>query len=166
MHIKQFQLIPLFLLMMTAMSGCGVNDVSYQSGYDDGYNAGYQSGVKILDASSVPVKVSGSFTVTVRELIPDYLADSITPRAAVVTFFQDGPFVLKLDEAICQELAAGEAFTFLVEEQKVDLPENELGDGGYVSQDALFLRHIAVTGVRAATEEELGLDGWRVTYTT
>lgn len=166
MNIRQIRLLPMILLAMTAMSGCGLNELSYQSGYDDGYNAGYQSGVKLLDASSIPVRVSGSFTVTVRELIPDYVADSITPRAAVVTFFQDGPFVLKLDEAVCQELTAGEAYTFLVEEQEVALPENELLDGGVVSQNALLLRHISVTGVRAATEEELGLDGWRVSYAT
>lgn len=158
-------MIPLVSLLLTAMSGCGLNEAAYQSGYDHGYNAGYQYGVKQLPDSSVSVTVSGSFTVTVRELIPDYLADSETPRAAVVTFFQNGPFVLKLDESICKELETGETYTFTVDAQDVVLPQDMLGEEGLISPDTALLGKISVTGFHKAEEEELGLSGWNVYYT-
>ena len=152
----------LSLLIIISMSGCNTN---YQTGYDDGYNAGYQDGVKALPDENTSVKVSGDFTATVRELIPDYVYDSETPRAAVVTLFQDGPFVLRLNEELCSKLEEGEAYTFIIDEQEADLPDNDFDDSGYVSWDALAVRRISVTDIRTPTEDEYGLECWRVSCT-
>lgn len=168
------------LTVLAAISGC-VHQPSYQSGYDAGYregeafyqsgfNDGYDAGCREADAAQsadkTEVEVSGSFTATVRALIPDYVMDSVTPRAAVVTLFQDEPFVLKLNETICSQLEEGETYTFLVPKQSVFLSDAELYDDGVVSSDALLLRHISVRDFRVPTDDEYGLVCWRVNYTT
>ena len=136
---------------------------SYQAGYDEGYDAGYQEGIS---SKIVPVKVYGDFTATVRDLIPDYIAGQETARAALITFFQDTPFVIILDKDICEELEIGETYTFIVDEQEAYLPYGyEFFDNGEVSREALILKHIWVTGFRAPVEEEYGLKGWRVFWT-
>ena len=152
-------------ILSAALCGC-VHQPSYDSGYDDGYSAGYQQGINAQTSGETEVKVSGSFTATVRALIPDYVADSVTPRAAVVTLFQDGSFVLKLDEEICSQLEEGETYTFIVPEQSIFLSDEELYDSGIVSADELMLRHIYVTDFRTPTDDEYGLECWRVNYST
>ena len=107
--------------------------------------------------------VSGDFTATVRKLIPDYVSDPDTPRAAVVTLFQDGPFVLQLDEQICAQLQEDTTYTFIIGEQDAELLPSEYTNGGYVQESALILRHIHVTDFREPTDEEYGLECWRVT---
>lgn len=106
--------------------------------------------------------VSGNFTATVRKLIPDYVADAETPRAAVVTLFQDGPFVLQLDEHLCSKLQEDKTFTFIVGKQDAELNLWDFSNGGFVQKIALTEQKIRVTDVREATEEEYGLESWRV----
>lgn len=106
--------------------------------------------------------VSGSFTATVRKLIPDYVSDPDTPRAAVVTLFQDGPFVLKLDEQLCTKLQEDKTFTFIVGEQDAELNLWDYSNGGFVQEIALKEHKITVTDVREATEDEYGIDGMRI----
>lgn len=144
-------------ILSAAMCGC-VHQPSYESGYDDGYDVGYQQGAEVQSFSETEVKVSGSFTASVRALIPDYVADSATPRAAVVTLFQDGPFVLKLNEEICSQLEEGESYTFIVPEQSIFLSSEKLNDSGIVSWDELLLRHIYVTDFRTPTDDEYGMN--------
>ena len=176
----------LSLMMVIAMSGCNTETdtktyqsgyeegydagykegiKSYQSGYDDGYNAGYQEAEKILPDKDVTVKVYGDFTATVRELIPDYVYDSKTPRAAVITLFQSGPVVLNLNglnEETFEKLEAGETYTFIVEEQEVRLLYGEFDDDGSVDSTALAGGRIWVTDFRTPAEDEYGLECWRV----
>ena len=165
MHKKRCGMTVLLCLMSVTMGGCAANTASYQSGYDKGYNAGYQDGIKQLSPEYKSVTVYGDFTATVREVIPDYVYDGVTPRAAVVTLFQDGPFVLQLNETMCQEIEAGETYAFLIDEQEVLLPDSELYEGGEVSWKALAVRNISVTDFRTPVEEEYGLSSWRVRYT-
>ena len=40
--------------------------------------------------------ISGTFTATVRSLMPNYVLDDFSPLTAVVTQFQDSPFTLNL----------------------------------------------------------------------
>ncbi|MBR3419831.1 MAG: hypothetical protein IKG82_14180 [Oscillospiraceae bacterium] len=113
-------------------------------------------------AQPVPSVVSGSFTATVRKLIPDYVSDAETPRAAVVTLFQDGPFVIQLDEHLCTKLQEDKTYTFIVGKQDAELCQWEYTNGGFVQQIALIEQKIRVTDVREATEDEYGLECWRV----
>ena len=138
---------------------------SYQSGYDDGYDAGYQEGEKILPDKNAAVKVYGDFTATVRELIPDYVYDSETPRAAVITLFQSGPVVLNLNglnEEAFEKIEAGETYTFIVEEQEACLLYGEFDDDGNVDSTSLAGGRIWVNDFREPAEEEYGLNCWRV----
>ena len=109
--------------------------------------------------------VSGNFTATVRKLIPDYVADTDTPRAAVVTLFQNGPFVIQLDEQLCTKLQEDKTFTFIIDEQEAELAQWEYTNGGFVNETALKEQRIRITDVREATDDEYGMDGMRITCT-
>lgn len=157
-------------MALVVLSGCGdPSDTSenYRTGYDQGYAAGLADGENLhSDPQTVDVKVSGDFTATVRALIPDYVADGETPRAAVVTLFQDGPFVLRLDETMCAKLKSGESYTFIVEEQSATLAAEQCWDDGTVDPAALMLGCFSVADFRTPTEEEYGLECWRVHYSS
>ena len=156
---------------------------SYKTGYNEGYTAGLREGaeaqIRIYEGQGITppapqpqqqtaakrtVSVSGSFTVTVRALIPDYLTDSTTPRAAVVTLYQGEPVVLRLNDTVCSRLTVGQSYTFLVTEQSVSMETSLLNSDGSVSRDALAKRSFHLSNFRAATEEEFGLNCWRVKY--
>lgn len=113
-------------------------------------------------AKTVACTVSGSFTATVRKLIPDYVTDPDTPRAAVVTLFQDGPFVINLDETLCAKLQEDKTYTFIIGEQDAELHQWEYTNGGFVNETALKEQVIRITDVREATDDEYGLEGMRI----
>ncbi|MCR5306532.1 MAG: hypothetical protein K6E36_08555 [Oscillospiraceae bacterium] len=156
---------------------------SYKTGYNEGYTVGLKEGaeaqIKIYEGQGITppvqqparqtaakrtVTVSGSFTVTVRALIPDYVTDTSTPRAAVVTLFQGEPVVLRLNDTVCSRLTVGQSYTFLVTEQSVSMDASLLNADGTVSRDALAKRSFHLSNFRAPTEEEFGLNCWRVKY--
>ena len=116
------------------------------------------------DAYAQPVTctVTGNFTATVRKLIPDYVSDAETPRAAVVTLFQDGPFVIKLSDELCAKLQEDKTFTLIIGEQDAELCQWEHTNGGFVTDIALKEQKIEITDVREATEDEYGLEGMRI----
>lgn len=99
--------------------------------------------------------VSGSFTVTVRGVIPDYVVDE-EPRIAIVTEFQDYPFLLTVGDEIGRQLEEGKAYVFTMEPMEVELvrwnPEQKR-----VDVTPSELNGIKVIDFRPATEEEIGL---------
>lgn len=159
---------------------------SYKSGYNEGYAAGLKEGaeaqIRIYEGQGITppvqqpvqqqqtasakrtVKVSGSFTVTVRALVPDFVTDSVTPRAAVVTLYQGEPVVLRLNDTVCSRLTVGQSYTFLVTEESVTMDASLLNADGSVSKDALAKRSFHLNNFRQATEEEFGANCWRVKY--
>ena len=142
---------------------------SYRTGYDQGYADGLADGEKRSIASQNAQKqtvwVSGDFTATVRRIIPDYVSDTKN-RAAVVTLFQDDPFVLKLDDQLCAQLKEEETYTFIVDAQEAEIYSGMFLDETTVSPDALMLRSFRISSVREPAEEEIGLNCWRVHYST
>ena len=142
----------------------GVFDRGYAKGYEVGFESGKQYAEPGQNAAARAVSVSGDFTATVRKLIPDYVAEPGN-TAAVVTLFQDGPFVLKLNADICGQLKEEETYTFLIEEEETELSAEMLREDGCISENALILRQIRVKGVRAPEEHEYGLNCWRVKWT-
>lgn len=48
--------------------------------------------------------IGGSFTATVRDVIPDYCLDDTTPLVAVVTEFQSQPFTVYVGEELGKKL--------------------------------------------------------------
>lgn len=167
-------LILLTVLFSLSLSSCTTD-------YDKGYNAGYMHGIKVihtaestenndytkgyeagLEKTMETVTVYGDFTATVRQLIPDYVHDSTTNRAAVITLFQDGPAVIRLNEEICSELQEGETYTFEVAEQEITVPAYQLSDENMI--DDINLDKLNISAFHIPAEEEYGLECWRVKY--
>lgn len=149
-------------------SSSEVNSSDYDKGYQKGYEDGFaecQMQTKPNDLSSeLTVNVTGSFTATVRKLIPDYVSEPGN-TAAVVTLFQSGPFVLKLSAEMCEQLEEGQTYTFIVKEEETALPSYLLWtNDNSISWDALILRKISVSDVRTAEDDEYGMNCWRVKY--
>ena len=65
----------------------------------------------------VTVRIGGSFTATVWDLIPDYCLDDTTLQVAVVTCFQSGPFTLFLGEEQVKQLKVGAQYVFEIAEK-------------------------------------------------
>ena len=141
----------------------------YRTGYDQGYADGLADGEKRsiagTNAQTVTVWVSGDFTATVHAVMSDFVSDEQN-RTAVVTLFQDMPFVLRLSPELCAQLQVGESYTFIVESQEADIYAGQFIDESTVSPEALLLNSFRVSEVRAPEEDEYGLDCWRVHYTT
>lgn len=158
------------LTVITAINKDKVNESSYQAGYNDGYETGYQENIIILPETDVEMKVqvSGSFTAAVRAIMPDYVLYDEIPTVAVVSLYQDYPFLLYLDEEICRELEVGKAYTFIIDEQTAVLSSDEMGPRpeNVVSEGALMNRKFSITGVRTPVEEEYGVNCWRVYYSS
>lgn len=108
------------------------------------------------------VTVSGSFVVTVREVIPDYCLDDFTPTVAVVTEFQGPPFVLYVGGTIGAQLNVGETYVFSIHEFAIDCSKEELQKCSVAAMEMLF-PEFQVTDFRLATEEEIGLDSLQLT---
>lgn len=140
-----------------------MTNVTGNSGYEQGYEQGYADGYLDGVTARKTVTVYGSFTATVRSLIPDYVFDSHTNRAAVITLFQDSPCVIPLDENICSKLEVGEIYTFELSESTMELPVYLLDNNHYIYSESILDR-IRIQDVRTPAEDEYGLECWRIKY--
>jgi hypothetical protein len=138
--------------------------------YQKGYEAGLKDGRRDPDGNSsaaepLEIIVCGSFTATVRAVLPDYQTDDETLRAAVIQFDRGDMFVMNIAPEVCKLLTPDETYTFLVDEQTVSVPSREyLMEDGALSADILRTQYIAVGSVRAPRNGETGSRGTRLTY--
>jgi len=65
-------------------------------------------------------EVSGAFTVCIRDVIPDYVLDSETPRVAIVTEYQSYPFTIDVQQNIAKQLKSDTIYTFKIKKFVVD----------------------------------------------
>lgn len=109
------------------------------------------------DASATDkITITGSATFTVRKLIPDYVLDDTTLQCAVVTEFQDSPYVIFVGEEVAKELQENETYVFEIEDTEVD--RNLVMQDGSLSEKAAFTNYpISIKSVRKAGEDEIGL---------
>lgn len=108
---------------------------------------------------TVRVNISGEFTATVRELIPDYTLDAETPQVAVVTQFQDGPFTLFVGE-LAAELEVGGTYNFaVVPAEGVEISPQDYAAGVPSPEVSIPLYHLRISGASVAGEEDRGLEG-------
>lgn len=109
------------------------------------------------DAETVKVTVTGTFTATVRSLIPNYVLDDKTPMMAVVTTFQSTPFILYTRDQT-SALTVGKTYVFTVESAQAEIykAEYEKGVPNPATADALY--GLNVLSVKPAGEEDVGLD--------
>lgn len=112
--------------------------------------------------SNTKTTVSGSFTVGVRDVIPDYCFDDVTPNVAVVTEFQSYPFTMYVGEEIGKQLEIGRVYVFTIEPIEVEFSKECL-EKMELSSLVWDLPGFEIKEFRLANENELGLDSLRLT---
>ena len=151
-------LILSLLALLLALAGCG--GVSREE-YDRvcAERDALQARLEEADgAEARSVTVSGTFAASVRDLIPDYVLDSETPRVAVVTLFQSGPFTLQVGD-LAQELEIGGTYVFEIEPREdLEITAEEYEGGAPFADEAISRYGLRIAGFRAAREDEFGLD--------
>ncbi len=146
------------------MNEDGIFDQGYAKGYEVGFREGKEMGAKTGTPSKlINVRVWGSFTATVRALTEDYCTMPGN-TCAVVTLFQDMPFVLYLNEDLCKKLTVGNSYTFVIDTE-TELPADLLQDDHSVSSDVCRLNLVRASDVRVPKDDEGGLNCWNVNYT-
>lgn len=156
------------LLLALLLSGCGgVSKEDYDAVVRerDALRAELQEAQaemqELLDEpDTVTVTLKGSFTATVRALIPDYVTDYETPRMAVVTLFQSTPFTIYSD-SFTDQLEVGETYVFEIKENTVEVPLEEY-ERGFPDPEEMML--LWVSGFRPAEESDCGLDSVHLEY--
>lgn len=108
--------------------------------------------------------ISGEFTVCVRDVIPDYCLDDVTPCVALVTEFQSYPFTIYVGEEIGSQLEIGNQYVFSIEPVEVNYSVEEL-EKRNLSSLVWEIDEFKITGFRLAKEEELGLGSLQLTCT-
>lgn len=151
----------LFLLVLVAivMSACGNPEIT-----------GEEEEVVVSDEhegadgqlNDVKTAVSGSFTVGVRAVIPDYCSDDTTLNVAVVTEYQSYPFTIFVGEEIGSQLEVGEVYVFTIKPIVVDCAKESL-EKMELSSLAWELPGFEITDFRLANEEEIGMGSLRLT---
>lgn len=114
--------------------------------------------------NTVSTTISGEFTVSVRDVIPDYSYDSTTPLVALVTQYQSYPFTMFVGEEIGAQLEPGNTYVFSVEPFTVDYPAEELQQMSLSSMVWEFDEFL-ITEFRLAEENELGMDSLSLSFT-
>lgn len=111
----------------------------------------------------VSARLEGSFTVTVREVLPNYVLDDTTMFCAVVTYFQAPPFILEVGER-ASELEIGKAYTFTIKETHIGLvPASEVGREISYLEATVKYSSVEIEDFREATEGEGGISGPEIT---
>lgn len=126
--------------------------------YSEGFYEGFLAG-KAAAKQGDTLRISGDFTATVRAIMPDYVSDPETPRAAVITFFQDEPVLVYMAPAFLVKMKEGETYTFVLQGQ-----EDLTGvihwwdeESGSIDSRALANVFLNLSEVREPTEDEEGL---------
>lgn len=168
------QIGSLLLLLALLLSGCGgVSKEDYDTVVRERDALLGEAEFRELQAqeaapstNTVSVKLKGSFTATVRALIPDYVTDDETPRMAVVTLFQSTPFTLFGVDA--DRLEVGETYVFEVEMDRCqDITREEYESGSLLTPEIIlpmYHPYIRISGFRLAEEKDCGLDSVHLEY--
>lgn len=162
-------------MILTLCTACGQEtadryDEGYQAGYanaesqyEKGYQAGYADALTAAEKETAEsVTISGSFTATVRDVIPDYCYDNTTLSVAVVTCYQDGPFALFVGEELAATLKVGEIYVFEIQEKTVQGITEALYD--HDPKAAVPHFNLRISSVRLAEEGDYGVISSHLTY--
>lgn len=121
-------------------------------------------GAETVDANVTKTTISGSFTVCVRDVIPDYCMDNVTKNVAVVTEFQSNPFTVFVGEEIANQLEIGQNYVFTINPIEVDEAKEDI-EGMSLASLVWELPEFEITEFRLANEDELGLESLTLTIT-
>lgn len=115
-----------------------------------------------VEEESKKTIVRGSFTVSVRDVIPDYCLDDTTPTVAVVTQYQDNPFTMYVGEEIGRQLEIGKTYVFTIEPREVDYSKEVLKSLSLASL-VWEIPRFKIVEFRVAEENETGLASLNLT---
>lgn len=152
----------MLVIMSLSLCACGnQNDTEYEQSptalSNEQLDTQVQSEVYPQEKSCT---ISGSFTVSVREVIPDYCLDDSTPNVAVVTEFQSYPFTMFVGEEIGKKLIEKQIecniYVFTIEPIEVNWSKEDVQNMNLSS--IMWEFPIRITDCRLANENEYGLD--------
>lgn len=148
---KMISTIIFFVTILLFATGC--NNLDHSSAVEQ------ELSEDTSEEELVNAQLEGDFTVTIRELLPDYVYDQTTLLCAVVTYFQDGPFIMYIGEEAAN-LEIGEQYTFTIESTPIGMvSKSDIGkEISYLDAQVNYQR-VNITSFRKATEDELGLGG-------
>lgn len=165
----RFHRLPAQLLIavicILAITGCSSPNVS-----EDKYNELLQQNQRLISEleplqESINTKITGSFVATVRQLSPDYCGDCFTPRVAVLTCFQTGPFMVHVGKEMASKLKIGESYYFEIADQSIgEITKAEFEKGCPSVEAAYALYYFKIKSFRAPKESEGGLDSVHIIY--
>lgn len=115
-----------------------------------------------VETGTIQSTISGSFTVGVKYVIPDYCYDDKTPTIAVVTEFQSYPFTMFVGEEIGRQLEPGNVYVFTIKPMVVDYPKEYLEQLN-LSSIVWEFPDFEITDFRLANEDELGMESLTLT---
>lgn len=156
-----------FIVFTTACTQKEISGAATGMEADQAAGTEHHKGVEDTEkpVKTVHAKLTGSFTVTVRELIPDYCLDDITPNVAVVTCFQDVPFTVWLGEEMTSQLIVGEQYVFEIEETDIGELLQETFELNQPSPEAVIpMYQIRIANIREDNGDEWGLESNRLQY--
>lgn len=159
--MRRFLTVVCLCFVLLLLVSCGQDG----SGGDfSGISMQQENGTESM-GKTVHLKLTGSFAATVREVIPDYCLDDVTPTVAVVTCFQDAPFTLYVGEEKASQLTVGEQYVFEIEETDIgemplDMPERYPAS----PETVIPMFHVKIAEIRPAKEEEWGIDAIHLAY--
>lgn len=118
------------------------------------------------NGDTVTVTISGSFTATVRYLVPDYVYDDKTPHVALVTLFQSTPFALYVG-GLAEQLEPGGTYVFEIKPAEgVEITAEEYERGVPSPEEAIPRYGLRVSGFREAEESDYGLEASHLVFET
>ena len=158
--MKKLTTLIMALLCGMALTGCSNEDANSAP-----LDTTVPTNSVVIENEATPASttVSGSFTVCVRDVIPDYVFDDTTPAVAVVTEFQDYPFTIFVGGEIGKELVTGENYVFTIAPVVVDAAKEDL-EKKDISSLLQELPQYKITDFRLATADELGLESRNFTF--
>lgn len=163
--------LPALLLSVTisifAITGCSSSGITQED-----YNQLLEQNQKLASElaplkETINTKITGDFVATVRDLSPDYAGDCVTPRVAVLTCFQMGPFMVHVGEEMASKLKIGESYYFEIADQSIgEISKAEFDKGCPPIEAAYALYYFKIKSFRAPKESEGGLDSVHIIYKT
>ncbi len=161
--MKRTILLFFILLISIIASACNKSDVKDNSQNNTSTEVEQQSSMSETTQSDTSQStISGSFTVGVRDVIPDYCYDNTTPTVAVVTEFQSYPFTIFVGEEIGKQLEPGNVYVFTIKPMVVNYPKEYLKQLD-LSSIVWEFSDFEIIDFRLANEDELGMGSLTLT---
>ncbi|QSX06464.1 hypothetical protein JYG23_03120 [Sedimentibacter sp. zth1] len=169
--IKSTILFTLIVHTVFLLSGCSEQNISEEE-YEQLLSQNIQlvselENIKETDnkKETINTMVTGHFVANVRQLSPDYCLDDFTPTVAVLTCFQDYPFMVHIGEEMASQLVVGKSYYFEIVETEIGEILKTDFDKHFLSINAAFAQYnLKIKNFRTPSENECGIVSTFITY--